>query len=132
MCSNNPDLGRVFCYLKTEYKNISRRCTVGESMFKFSIKESACGQRAAVLLGRINTGADQICSRLQRGLLCGEVDVSIDGDTISFVCDGVTFNFHEDAKKLSFIERAISRGNIDLEPKEESNFLGFELFQATR
>ncbi len=105
---------------------------MGELIFKFIVEELSCGQKAIVLLGKTNTGADQICSRLHRGLIKGEVGIGVEGDTMSFVCDGATFNFKEDEEKLLFIKNVLERGNAKLEPREESNFSGFELSQSTR
>lgn len=98
----------------------------------FTVENNACGQTAVVLLGRINTGADQMCFNIKEGLMKGEVQINIEHDTMSFVFAGAVLSFQEDVEKLSNINQIFARGNVQLEQRLDSNYAGFEIFQASR
>ena len=102
-------------------------------MFNFVFKESICGQVMISLAGRVNTGADQICVRLQEDLKSGRADINIEDGQIVFIYEGgVSFNFAAENCKLSKFKKIMNCGILQMESFHEGNFSGFQLSESSR
>jgi hypothetical protein len=91
---------------------------------------TSCGEKFLSLLGRVYSGDEQICNRLLNGLLQGKmIRIRIVGSCISFVYEGVSFNFTNDSEKLSQIKVVLKNPNCNmrLEVCEDDNFSGFRM-----
>ena len=104
---------------------------MGQEMFKLSVGTTGCGERFLSLLGKMYCGADDICQKLQEGLMRGQTTIDISDDTISFVCEGCIFSFRENATELLLIDSMLKNNSIQIESKkehlEDGSFAGFTL-----